>query len=59
MLVTSLKMMPIPEAVTLPFFTKLFDDRGVFVPGEIQDKAGTAMLDELAKWAGALVALRA
>jgi NAD(P)H-dependent FMN reductase len=58
MLVTSLKMMPIPEAVTLPFFTKLFDEQGLFVPGEVQDKAAAAMLDELARWAGALAPLR-
>jgi len=58
LLVTSLKMMPIPEAVTLPFFNRLFDDQGLFVPGEVQDKAATAMLDELTKWAGALAPLR-
>jgi len=59
LLVTALKMMPLPEAVTLPFFTKLFDQAtGAFSPGEVQAKAATVMLDELAKWAGALAPLR-
>ncbi|MEO7273222.1 MAG: NAD(P)H-dependent oxidoreductase [Vicinamibacterales bacterium] len=58
LVVTSLKMMPVPEAVTLPFFTKLFDETGAFAPGEVQEKAATVMLDELARWAGALAPLR-
>ena len=58
MLVTSLKMMPIPESVALPFFNKLFDDTGLFVPGETQDQAARLMLEELLKWATALAPLR-
>jgi NAD(P)H-dependent FMN reductase len=57
--VTALKMMPLPEAVTLPFFTNLFDESGAFAPGEVQEKAAKVMLDELARWAGALAPLRA
>jgi NAD(P)H-dependent FMN reductase len=55
---TTLRMMPIPEAVTLPFAPKLFED-GVFQPPELQVKAGGAMLGELLKWHGALQTLRA
>ena len=55
---TSLKMMPIPESVSLPFFTKLIDDQGVFAPGEVQAKAADAMLDELLRWTDALAPLR-
>jgi NAD(P)H-dependent FMN reductase len=59
LMVTALRMMPLPEAVTLPFFTKLFDQAtGAFAPGEAQDKAARVMLDELAKWAVALAPLR-
>jgi NAD(P)H-dependent FMN reductase len=59
-LVTSLKMMPIPEAVTLPMFTKHLDaETGGFDPGELQAKAAAAMLTELRRWTDALAALRA
>lgn len=54
---TALKVMPIPEAVSVPFFTKHIEN-GVFVPGEVQDKALAAVMDELAKWAGALKGIR-
>ena len=51
--VTALEMMPIPQAVSLPFFTKHIAD-GVLSPGETQDKAAVAMLDALATWTAAL-----
>ncbi len=56
--VTALGMMPISEAVALPFFTSHIKD-GAFAPGETQDKAAVAMLDALAKWSTALAPLRA
>ncbi len=55
----ALKMMPIPEAINIPFFTQYLDrDSGVFAPGEVQEKAAGAMLGELLKWAEALRPLR-
>ncbi len=58
--VTALKMMPLPEAVTLPMFSSLLDPvTGGFVPPEIQAKAGKTMLDELLRWTNALSVLRA
>jgi NAD(P)H-dependent FMN reductase len=58
-LVTSLRMMPIPEAVSIPFFTQYVDEEsGTFDPGETQANAATVMLDELLRWSGALAALR-
>ncbi len=56
-IVVALRMMPVPESVTIPFVSKLMKD-GVFDGGEVQTKAGKAMLDELARWAGALESLR-
>ena len=56
--VTALKMMPIPEAVSLPFFTKMFGADGTFAPDETQNKAAAAMLDELKRWTSALRELR-
>jgi NAD(P)H-dependent FMN reductase len=58
-MVTAVRMVPIPEAVTLPFFTQYIDkESGAFRPGDTQDTAATAMLDELLRWAGALETLR-
>ena len=56
--VTTLKMMPIPEAVAIPFFMKQIDN-GVFTGNELQEKAATLMLDELWRWTIALKTLRA
>jgi NAD(P)H-dependent FMN reductase len=58
MILSSLKIVPIPEAVSFPFFNKLIDASGKFEPGDAQNQAVTAMLDELAKWTGALTTLR-
>jgi NAD(P)H-dependent FMN reductase len=57
--VTSLKMMPMFEAVSIPFFTQFVQaETGAFDPGDVQAKAATAMLDELHRWAVALKTLR-
>jgi NAD(P)H-dependent FMN reductase len=54
---TALKMVPLPEAVTLPFAAKLIEN-GVFNPPEVQAQAAAKMLDELLRWDGALRQLR-
>ena len=54
---TTLKVMPIPEAVSVPFFEKQIED-GVFAPAELQAKALATVLDELAKWTSALATIR-
>lgn len=59
-IVTSLRMMPMVEAVTIPMFTQYIDRHThEFTPTEVQEKAAGAMLDELARWTGALAPLRA
>ncbi|HET7321303.1 MAG TPA: NAD(P)H-dependent oxidoreductase [Longimicrobiaceae bacterium] len=58
-LLTTVRVMPIPEAVAIPFFVEhLNADTGEFEPGEAQEKAAAAMLDELLRWTGALQTLR-
>lgn len=58
--VVVLRMMPVVEAVNVPFFSKLLNEEtGAFEPGEVQEKAAAAMLDELARWGQALRELRA
>jgi NAD(P)H-dependent FMN reductase len=51
------KMVPMVEAVPIPFAAKLVED-GVFKGGPEYEKAAATMLDEIAKWDGALRTLR-
>lgn len=56
----ALKMVPINEAVPIPFFSQMMDkESGTFTPTEAYDKGAGAMLDELKKWDAALATLRA
>jgi NAD(P)H-dependent FMN reductase len=56
-IVSALKMVPLYEGVTIPFFSKSIE--GVtFKGGETQDKAAATMLDELVRWTDALKTLR-
>jgi NAD(P)H-dependent FMN reductase len=55
--VTALRMMPLPEAVTLPFAVKQID-AGAFKATETNELAAKVMLDELARWTDALASLR-
>jgi NAD(P)H-dependent FMN reductase len=58
--VTAVKMMPMAEAVAIPFFAQYIDEEtGIFDPGGTQEKAAVVMLDELLRWTKALEQLRA
>ena len=55
----ALKMVPIVEAVPIPFFTQMMDkESGTFMPTEVFDKGAATMLDELKRWDAALATLR-
>lgn len=56
--VSALKMVPLPEAVSIPFVQQFLTDDGEIQPNEVMQNAATAMLDELARWTGALTPLR-
>jgi NAD(P)H-dependent FMN reductase len=56
--VTTLKMMPMYEAVNIPFFTKNINDEEKFIAVEAQEKGADAMMKELLKWTKALKGLR-
>jgi NAD(P)H-dependent FMN reductase len=45
--VTTLKMVPIFEAVSIPFHTQFIDEEGVMEANDVMVKAAAAMLDEL------------
>jgi NAD(P)H-dependent FMN reductase len=56
-MVTAFKMMPMVEAVNIPFFAQQVQE-GVFKSSETQEKAVPVMLDELLRWSEALKTLR-
>jgi len=58
LIVTTLRMMPIPEAVNIPMFTQ-FIDGDVFTGTPQHERSASAMLTELARWATALKTMRA
>lgn len=54
---TALRMMPIPDAVALPYAVRHLEN-GVFAPGETPEAVVPKLLAELARWTGALATLR-
>ena len=56
--VTTLKMTPLSEAVSIPFVAQFLDDDGELQANETMESAATAMLDELVRVAAALAPLR-
>ncbi len=55
----ALKMIPITEAVNIPFVNQFIDDDGRFVPNEITEGAAEVMLGQLDRWTGLLAPSRA
>jgi NAD(P)H-dependent FMN reductase len=55
--VAGMRGMPVPEGVAIPFIREQVVD-GVFQPSPLAEAGVAPMLDELAKWSGALQALR-
>ena len=47
--VTALKMMPMAESVSIPFFSTMMN-KGEFKPNETIELGAKAMRDELARW---------
>lgn len=59
LILNTLKVVPLTEAVTLPFVWNQLNDSGEFVPNDSNGEAADGMLDELQKWAKALKTMRA
>ncbi|GAA4127080.1 NADPH-dependent FMN reductase [Aminobacter aganoensis] len=59
MLLTTLKIMPIPEAIAIPAFAQHLDEDGEFKANELVKDSANSMLDELHRWSEALKPLRA
>jgi len=57
--VTTLKMVPVAEAVAIPFVQESLDDAGAFAPEERIVNATSTMLHALQRWTNALKPMRA
>jgi NAD(P)H-dependent FMN reductase len=58
LLLTSLKVVPIPESVNVANFRQFIGDDGIFTPSDLLAGAAKAMLDELLRWTSALRPMR-
>jgi len=56
--VTTLKMVPLNEAISIPFVHDFLDDSKTIVPNDVMREAATLMLDELVRVEAALRPLR-
>ena len=56
--VSTLKMVPMFEAVSIPFVAQFLDDEGRIQPNDTMNTSADAMLDELMRYAEALAPLR-
>lgn len=56
--VTTLKMTPVPESVSIPFVTQFIDEDGKVQANEVMETSARAMLDELLRVESALRPLR-
>jgi NAD(P)H-dependent FMN reductase len=56
---TALRMIPVVEAVSVPFFAQFLTDDDEFAPNAELESGAKAMLDELLRLTGALRRLRA
>src|ERR1700761_6091627 len=57
--VTTLKMMPLFESVSIPFVSHFIGEGGEFTPNDVMEKAADAMLAELRRVSDAMAPLRA
>lgn len=56
---STFKVVPLYEAVNIPFFTEHINENEVFEPAEITTKAAGAMLKELTRWTKGLKTIKA
>jgi len=55
---TALHMLPLTEAVSVPFFSKDINEKGEFVPEEVVTRSAQAMLNDLERYCEASKVLR-
>lgn len=52
--ITTLSMMPVPEAVSIPFVSQFFNEESCFVPSPLIETAAEDMLASLVRWTQAM-----
>ena len=57
-MLAALRMVPVVEAVSIPFFTQIVTEEGAFAPNAELEAGAKTMLDELARLTSALRPLR-
>jgi hypothetical protein len=55
----ALKMVPMTDAVNIPFVQQFLDEQRVLQPSDIMESAAAALIAELARWTSAMQSLRA
>jgi NAD(P)H-dependent FMN reductase len=55
---STMKVVPLYEAVNFPFFTKNINDEDEFEVNEVSEKAAATMLNELVRWSKGLQGIR-
>jgi NAD(P)H-dependent FMN reductase len=55
---SSIKVVPVMEAVHIPFFTQHINDEEEFIPSEMAEKTADVMLKELVRWTKGLKLVR-
>jgi NAD(P)H-dependent FMN reductase len=56
--VSALKMVPMTDAVNIPFVQQFLDEQRVLQPNDVMESAATALIAELARWTSAMQTLR-
>ncbi len=58
LILTTVKVFPLTEAISIPFFAKQINEEGVFIANPLIDKSYNEMMDELIKWTKGLKYMR-
>jgi NAD(P)H-dependent FMN reductase len=58
LVVTTLRMVPIFEAVSIPFYSQYIDENGKFNANDSMNRSADALLKELLRWTGLLKEMR-
>lgn len=58
LILTTVKLVPLTEGISIPFFAKKINEQGVFVSDDSIDRSYDTMMDELLKWTKGLKYMR-
>ncbi|MBS1760599.1 MAG: NAD(P)H-dependent oxidoreductase [Bacteroidetes bacterium] len=58
LLLTTVKLVPLTEGISIPLFSKKINEQGVFISDDSIDRSFDTMMDELLKWTKGLKYMR-